>query len=414
MENSLDWIDQQSDSFIELLMSWSAINSGTFNLEGLASMHDELFRLFSPLADHSESIELEDRTEISDGGQEVSISHGRMLCFQKRPDADFKVLLCGHMDTVFPKESHFQTPQWQADGVIHGPGVADMKGGLLTIYLALKALEESDVAKDFGWEVMINPDEETGSIASAPFIAESARRNHVGLVYEPALADGTLAGARKGSGNFSLLVKGKSAHAGREFDKGRNAIAALAKAMQMLDTLNGQKEGATINLGRISGGGALNAVADTAVCHFNMRSKRPEDAKWLNEQVANIVANIGQIDGITASIHGTFNRQPKIISPEIAQMFEWLREVGSNLGVDIKSTATGGCCDGNNLAAEGLPNIDTLGVRGGLIHTDQEFMIADSLAERARLSYLFIRKLVAQKDVLAKLKSQQLETQVNS
>lgn len=409
IQDPLSWIDQQADESLKTLMALSRINSGTFNLGGLSRMHDELTNLFSPIADSSESLVLDDRIVINDDGTESAISHGRLLRFRKRENAPFRILLCGHMDTVFPIDSHFQNPERLENGIIHGPGVADMKGGLLTILLALQALEGTDLAQQFGWEVMINPDEETGSIASAPIIAESARRNHVGLVYEPALADGTLAGARKGSGNFSLLVKGKSAHAGREFDQGRNAIAALARAMQMLDALNGQRQGVTVNLGRISGGGALNTVADTAVCHFNMRSESVNDMHWLDEQISVVVSSLNHMDGIDARVHGQFNRQPKAISGEIAQMFEWLKSVGNDLGVAVKSTPTGGCCDGNNLAAEGLPNIDTLGVRGGYIHTDQEFMVADSLTERAKLSYLFIRKLVEEKDQLLELQQRRQE-----
>lgn len=400
----LAWIDSQAKPSLSLLMALSRQNSGSFNLPGLSAMHDEISALFAPLADSIESVALQDRVHIDDSGEKTLVAHGNMLRLRKREDAPFRILLCGHMDTVFPADCAFQSPILMDDGRLHGPGVADMKGGLLSMHLALSALEQSATANQIGWEVMINPDEETGSIASAPYIAESARRNHVGLVYEPALADGTLAGARKGSGNFSLLVKGRSAHAGREFEKGRNAIAALAKAMQALDALNGSQDGLSINLGRISGGGALNTVADTAVCHFNVRSENQLSMDAVATDIDRVVQMLNNLDGISAELHGKFNRQPKVISPEIALMFDWLKEVGEGMGVAVRSQPTGGCCDGNNLAAEGMPNIDTLGVRGANIHTDQEFMLVDSLVERAKLSYLFMQKMASQSEQLLDLR----------
>ena len=401
----LNWIDQQQQPMIDQLLRLSSINSGSGNLEGLAVIAAEFRSLFEPLAENVESIELEDQQRMTDAGSTYSQPSARLLRFCCRPQAPVRILLTGHLDTVFDAEHPFQRPKFEDEHRINGPGVADMKGGLLVMLLALQAWERRTDAGQLGWEVILNPDEETGSLASAPVLAEAAGRAHVGLVYEPALADGTLAGRRKGSGNFTFLVRGRSAHAGREFDKGRNAIAALAEAMTALNRLNQKRAGITLNLGKITGGDALNVVPDLALCRFNVRSETEVDQHWVQAELERILTEINGLDGISAELDGQFNRPPKQISPANQRLFDLLRDCGEQLGVMVGFRATGGCCDGNNLAAAGLPNIDTLGVRGGNIHTDQEFMIVESLSERAKLSFLLLEKLAQQGAELRQLQT---------
>jgi glutamate carboxypeptidase len=408
-EKVLRWIDAQQDALLSETLRLANINSGTQNLEGLAQMHDALMALFAPLADEAESIPLIPTTQIADSGKEQAVHYGNALSFKKRPHAPLQVLFCGHMDTVFPKAHPFQTctafTTEDGDRRINGPGTADMKAGLMVILHTLKAWEQHPLAEQVGWQVLINADEETGSIGSAALIRERATQAHMGMVYEPALADGTLAGERKGSGNFTLKITGKSAHAGREFEVGRNAIAAQAQAMSFLHQLNRQREGITVNLGRVSGGVALNVVADNAVCHFNIRSQTLADQAWAQQQLEALLGAIHHQtslagysfeDGLTAALSGQFNRPPKPLSPPAQQLFSWLKACGQQLDITIAHQPTGGCCDGNNLAAAGLPNIDTLGVRGGDIHTPHEFMCIASLTERTQLSLLLLETFAQQ------------------
>jgi len=133
-----------------------------------------------------------------------------------RPDAPVQLVLTGHYDTVFPVDFHFQQPVRIDDDTINGPGTADMKAGLMVMLTALETLERSDNAANIGYSILMSPDEEIGSPGSSAILAELGKRSHVGMTYEPALADGSMAGARKGSGNFSLVIKGRAAHAGRE------------------------------------------------------------------------------------------------------------------------------------------------------------------------------------------------------
>lgn len=389
----LKWIDSQHERMVETVIAWSNINSGSFNVEGVRAMRAAISEAFAPLGGELEVLPVEPLKTVNSAGVVDEIPLAEAMRIRKRPDAPVKIVLSGHMDTVFPKDSHFQEPIWLDDNTINGPGVTDLKGGLVCMLIALQALEKSSMAEKIGWEVLLNPDEEIGSQGSNKYLVEAAQRNHIGMIYEPALADGTLAGARKGSGNFVFVVKGRAAHAGREFDKGRNAIALLAEIISKLYSLNGRRDGVTLNPGKIEGGGPTNIVPDTAVLRFNTRMLLPEDQSWLQSEFNNIVDEFSARDGFTVSLHGAFTRPPKPLSEENTRLFELVRECGAEIGQTINWQPTGGCCDGNNMAAAGLPNVDTLGVRGGRIHSDEEFLLVDSLTERAKLSTLVLLKL---------------------
>lgn len=386
------WIAAQQDGLVKTVLELSAINSGTGNLEGLAAVRDEFAALFSPLCDAQQLIQSTPTERVNFLGETLTENYGDILSFVKRPDAPVQVLLVGHMDTVFPKTHHFQSPTLNS-GVINGPGTADMKAGILTMLTALKAFESSQTDNAVGWCVILNADEETGSHGSASLLASAAEKAHVGMIYEPALPDGTLAGARKGSGNFTFVATGLSAHAGREFSKGRNAILLLAEVAQTLASLTDIDKGITVNIARISGGTVFNAVPDQAVCQFNIRCETTEDQQALATKLDEIEAKYNGREGYGLKLSGSFSRPPKVISPANSLLMNWTQECGQALNIDLRFKATGGCCDGNNLAAAGLPNIDTLGVLGDHIHTDKEYMVVDSFTERASLSYLLLNKI---------------------
>ncbi|MEH6629245.1 MAG: hydrolase [Halopseudomonas aestusnigri] len=392
---TLEWIDQQQDRMLSEVLALCEINSGSANVPGIEKVVDRLSTFASSLGAEEERIGLEPRSDVLDSGEVVKSQSGPLLRLTKWPNANRRILLVGHSDTVYPVDHKFQSCINLDENTINGPGVADMKGGIVVMMTALQALEKSPYAGNIGWQVIINPDEEIGSFASAGHLDQAARAADVGMIFEPALADGTLAGARKGSGNFTLIARGKAAHAGREHHLGRNAIAALARTIALLDGLNGQQEGVTVNVAKLTGGGPNNVVPDFALCRFNIRVPSPEGQAWAEAQIQNIINEVEQEDGISVELHGSFGRQPKVMDKAHQQLFSLLKSCGDDLGLSTEAKATGGCCDGNNLAAAGLANIDTLGVRGGAIHSTDEFLLIDSLSERAKLSALLLLKLAA-------------------
>lgn len=388
-------VDERQQEMVDTVIAWSKVNSGSRNLDGLDTMEAIVVEAFSELDPEIEFIQLTDGEGVTPAGDVEVIKNGRAIRIFKRPEANRRVLLTGHTDTVFAKDHAFQEPIWLDENTLNGPGVADMKGGIIVMLNALRALEASPYASSLGWEVLLSPDEETGSLGSAPILAERARAADIGMTYEPALSDGTLAGARKGSGNFVMVVEGKAAHAGREFFAGRNAVVLLAEIIGALSALTNGRPGLTVNPAVISGGVAPNVVPDKALCRFNVRLEDPEDAHWFQAELDKIVSEYGSRDGFSVRLHGGINRPPKAISEANQLLMDAIADCGSELGIKVAYVPTGGCCEGNNLAAAGLPNVDTLGVRGGLIHSADEFVLADSFSERAKLSALILMAFAA-------------------
>lgn len=388
-------LDGAREEMTAILKDWCAINSGSGNLDGLAKMHKVLADAFQSLEGTVETVRSDPHSIVTDSGEIVEQAVGACLRVLKRPQAPIRVLLAGHMDTVFPSDHSFQNFDMLDADTMNAPGAADMKGGLLVMLFALRAIEQSPLADRIGYEVIINADEEIGSHGSAALLKEAGHRAQFACIYEPALADGTLAGARKGSGNFAAIIHGKSVHAGREHHLGRNALVAAAEFISKVDSLTGKKEGLTVNVARVDGGGPNNVVPDRAIVRFNVRVDQPEDSTWLMESVTEMIEDINRRDGFTAQLHGGFSRPPKPMTQELQSFFEALKSVGSELGLSIGWKATGGCCDGNNIAATGIPVIDTLGVRGANIHSADEYVCLDSLEERAKLSALLLLRIAA-------------------
>jgi len=382
----------EAAAMLNHVQAWSAINTGTCNLRGLASQATVLADSFAALPGEVELVEPALVTAIDAAGKEYEKPHGRHLVLSVRPTANRRLLLTGHMDTVFPDDHAFQHQTWLDDDTLRGPGVTDMKGGIAVMLHALRAAEESNAIASIGYDVMINSDEETGSLASADLIAELAQGKLAALTYEPAvLPDGTLAHARGGTGNYSITFTGKSAHAGRNPHAGRNAIVAAADLILQLKGM--EREDITINPARLEGGAATNVVPDHAVLRFNIRPRSTKAMEEFDGVLAGVLAAISREHEVGIDRHGGVTRPPKPVDRRAQGLFDLVRLCGAELGQDIRWQSTGGVCDGNNIAACGVPVVDTMGVRGGAIHSPDEFLIVSSLAERAALSALVIARL---------------------
>ena len=385
----LEHLDAEGEAMTARTEAWSAVNSGSYEPDGLARMRALLRDAFAALPGPIEEVALTPSKRVRADGTISDIDHGASIRIRVRPDAPIQVALTGHYDTVFPADHVFQKP-WREGQALRGPGVADMKGGLALMLAALDAFERAPGERRVGYEVLLNPDEEVGSLGSAPLLAELGARAHLGMTYEPSMADGALVDARKGSANYSLVVQGKAAHVGRAFDDGRNAVIAAAATALELDALNKQRDGVTFNVGAIDGGSAVNVVPERAVLRFNVRAPDDDGAAWAQGEVARLVRAAGEREGISVVLHGGFTRAPKPLNAAQRTMKDWTRQAGAVLGLDLQFRSSGGVCEGNNLFAAGCPNIDTLGPCGGNLHSDQEFALIPSFAERAKLSLLML------------------------
>lgn len=372
--------------------AWSAINTGTANLVGLARQASVLAEAFRVLPGEVSLVEPAPVTAIGADGLAFEKPHGQHLVVRVRPQANRRILLTGHMDTVFPVDHPFQAQRWLDADTLNGPGVADMKGGIAVMLHALMAFETSPHAGALGYDVLINSDEETGSLASGALIAELAAGKIAALTYEPAaLPDGTLAHERGGTGNYSITFTGRSAHAGRNPHEGRNAIVAAADLILRLKAL--ESAAITINPARLEGGAANNVVPDHAVLRFNVRPKTIEAGAAFDSDLNALLRSIEAAHEVALHRHGGVTRPPKKVDARAQALFDLVRDCGAELGQTIRWQSSGGVCDGNNIAACGVPVVDTMGVRGGAIHSPDEYLIVSSLTERAALSARVIERL---------------------
>ena len=380
-----------SASMIAQVQNWAAVNSGSRNLDGLARMAGILADAFAVLPGNIRLAEPAPVDAISSDGQMEAVPHGQHLLLSVRPDASVRLLLTGHMDTVFAADHDFQSLHWIDPNILNGPGVADMKGGLAVMLAALQAIEASPEAQRIGYDLVINSDEEVGSPSSSALLREAALGKIAALTYEPSLPDGTLAGARAGSGNFSIIVTGRSAHAGRNPEDGRNALLAAADLALRLKAASGT--GFTCNPARIDGGAPNNVVPDHAILRVNFRPQSQPDEERVERLIGKTARDIMRDHDVTLHVHGNFGRPVKPMDRRALHLFNLVRQCGSDLGLAIGWRDTAGVCDGNNIAACGVPVVDTMGVRGGGIHSDAEYLIVDSLAERAQLSALTLLRI---------------------
>lgn len=390
----MEALEAGGGAVIARTMAWASCNSGSYEATNLAQMAHSLRSAFSALPGSVEQLPLAPIRRLSLDGEAQTEPLGEALRLRVRPEAPLQLALTGHYDTVFPADHPFQYVR-EDDACLYGPGVADMKGGLSLMLEALHAFERLPVAKAVGYTVLLSPDEEIGSPASAALLAELGAQARFGLTYEPATPDGRLVDARGGSGNYALWIGGRAAHVGRAFAEGRNAVAAASRFAAALDALNGLREGATFNVAAIEGGGALNIVPDRALVRFNIRAREEEDQQWCSAQLERLCAALAAEEGFRVQREGGFTRPPKPLSPAQRAAAALVAQAGSWLGLELAFSRSGGVCEGNNLAAAGCPNIDTLGVVGGGLHSSEEFAFKASFAERAQLSLAILAGIAA-------------------
>lgn len=382
----------RQDAMLARTIAWSKVNTGSYNTDGLQRFAPMLEQAFAETEAYVELLPTTPIENVKSNGEVEGFQSGPVLRAVARPDAPNQVVLTGHYDTVFP-DGTFTEVTDLGGGKYNGPGLTDMKGGICVMLEALKAFEAGPLKDQLGYKVILTPDEEIGNHASNDAIMAAARTAHIGLTFEPCMEDGSFSGARKGSAVWDIIFQGRSAHAGREPEKGRSALMAASEFALKIEALTDVRIGTTFNIGSIDGGDAVNVVPALCVVRLGARAPDGPSADWAQDEVDRILAEVLKRDGITAHTHGGFYRPPKPRNAAQEQLFGDVAETAKALGIEINFVDTGGVCEGNNVFAAGTPNIDTLGVRGGRIHSNEEFLMADSLSERAGLAALILHRI---------------------
>lgn len=304
-----------------------------------------------------------------------------------RPGAGPRVLLIGHMDTVFEEGTAAARPFRIEDGIARGPGVTDMKGGLLTGLYAVRAVAEASTDPGLPFERLVfvaNPDEEIGSPSSTPHIREIAAQSDTCLVLECGRANGDFVSARKGIVDLRVTIHGRAAHAGVEPEKGRNAILAGAHLVTGILALNGRWPDVTTNVGVFDAGTRPNIVPDLAELQVDIRGMTRAALEAAVSAVRQIVAAPGVPD-VTTEVETMAAWMPMEKLERSGRLVDHVIDLASRLGFTTTDAATGGASDANTTSGMGVPSIDGLGPVGGRDHSPDEYLEVDSIAPRTSL-----------------------------
>ena len=300
-----------------------------------------------------------------------------------------QILALGHSDTVWPLGTLRTMPFRQAQGRLWGPGVFDMKAGLVFFIFAMRALREQDIPVARKVVLQVNSDEEVGSGSSRALTEEAASASAAVLVLEPSQGlDGKLKTSRKGVGDYTVTVHGRSAHAGLDFLNGASAIVEMARQVQKIAGFTRLDRGITVSPGLIRGGTRSNVIAAECWVEVDVRTPRSADARYLERQFASLKPFDKRC---TISVAGGMNRPPLERTAGVRALFRKAKALAAELGVDLAESSAGGGSDGNFTAALGVPTLDGLGAVGEGAHAANESILIDRMADRIAL----LSKLVA-------------------
>lgn len=384
-------IAARRSALLEDLRLHVGIPTGGFNTAGLDETRARFSERLEKLGGRGELVPGDPKPNWIEAARLPSAAPPTLVC--RGPSRGGKrLLLSGHLDTVHDPRGPFRELSISPDGkTATGPGCVDMKGGLVIGIAALEALAEAGLP--ITWTVIFNSDEETGSYHSDRALRAEAARHDFGLALEPALPDGGLAIERPGSGQFLIECTGRAAHVGRDFTAGVSAVMALARTLLQVEAMADPAAGAIASVGPLEGGPATNIVPDRARGWGNVRFRTEELGQSLARRLDGLATLPGSMPGV--SIRRSFNRPAKPLTPGTQRLADAARAAAEDLGQKLPFGRTGGVCDGNNLQAGGLATIDTLGVRGGGLHTPKEWIELASLVERCQLLAVLMARLAS-------------------
>jgi glutamate carboxypeptidase len=293
-----------------------------------------------------------------------------------------QLLIVGHLDTVWPLGTLALRPLRIDGDRAYGPGIFDMKAGVTLAAFAMRTLKEFGRQTNRPVTFLMTCDEETGSHFSRPLIEEEAKRSEAALVLEPPVPGGTIKTGRKGVGEFELIVRGRSAHAGNDIRKGISAINELANQILAINQLADFERGTTLNVGVVRGGVLSNVVAAEARASIDMRYQIIEEGRRIEAAMAALTPVLA---GAQLEVKGGINRPPLVRTERIAALFAQARELATEIDYDLHEASVGGGSDGNFIAAMGVPVLDGLGVDGEGAHAEHEHILLSDIPRRATL-----------------------------
>ncbi|MCW2258468.1 glutamate carboxypeptidase [Providencia alcalifaciens] len=308
------------------------------------------------------------------------------------PTEASEILILLHLDTVFPKGTVAERPFSIEGDRAYGPGVIDMKGSHVMVYQVIKELFDSQDPRYKKIEVLLNCDEEIGSISSREIIEKCALGKRYALVMEPARANGAIVSARRGVGTYVLTIQGKASHSGIAPEAGISAIQELAHKIQSLHALSQHDKGLSVNVGLISGGTSVNTVAPNARAEIDVRISTDQQGVKIDKKVRDI-CNTPVLEGIQLSLTGGINRPPMVKTNESTALISIIKEEATQLNITLEDVSTGGGSDASFTAGVGTPTVDGLGPIGGHQHSDKEYLEIPSLAERAQLFFNVLKRI---------------------
>lgn len=394
------WIADRQDDILADLKTHVEINTGTENIKGIDRYRELMAAELISLGFSTKEYATEPMSVLSCNGGEIAFANH--LVATRSGSMLSRIMLNGHMDTVFPQKDEFQTLSIDADGTLRGPGVADMKGGMVVMLYALKALEANGSLKNANITILLNSDEEIGSLGSRPLIEELARNHNVGLIFESSIND-LQTRARKGLGQARLRITGRESHAGNAHNEGVSANLELAHKIIEIEKLTDYERKVTVNVGVMRGGEKRNTVPGCADAYIDLRYPNVADGEFLQSSIKRITENtsIGDVryPGIPKTeVWTTLHRPPKKHNDKVDDMIAETMGLSLLLGEPIKGTRySGGGTDGSITQAVGLPTLDSLGVDGTGVHSSRERTSIVSLMARTKLAAVMISRLLDHK-----------------
>jgi glutamate carboxypeptidase len=373
------------EEFIVALEAMVNVDCGSYTPAGVNVIADICEQRF-----HANGWEVERRAHQPGDGDESQL--GDLLIGRLRGAGGPNVLLVGHMDTVFDEGTVGERPFRIEGDIARGPGVSDMKGGLLTGFFAVEALQEAGSDRFGTITYVCNPDEEIGSPFSGPVIRELAPQQDAALVLEGARANGDIVSARKGITDYRIVFSGRAAHAGVEPEKGRNAVLDAAHAIVALQGLNGRWPGVTVNVGAVHGGTRTNVVAERCELQVDLRSPELASLEAAEAEIERICAE-HVVPDVTTEVIGRGWHRPMEKKGGAERLVDIAVSVAGELGFELRDAATGGASDANTTSAAGTPTIDGLGPIGGDDHAPAEWLDLTSVVPRIALLAGIISRL---------------------